>query len=549
MKKILLFLLGCFLWVTGICSGEESIYRSDGSIDRDKFNQNWRKYSDIDDRIPLTSRSWEAQQHQAALDEIKEAEVEITRLSVQMELSRQLRLEMREYEQALRQGLKSNLMKAFIRLSWITYNTIGGPVGKSGAIGTGKTFSELLVKDSSQVAAIGKSVSVILKVIPKQYSKLPGNSGKVVNTGVDVIVEGMKTMDGSPAEKVGKITAKLFESLGNAPLPSADISEAEVDILRQQYSRQQYLKQAIAESYEADKGRQAQIEALKAQIVEARKKAELWEGREKARVYALIYMNSPRVGPLKVTLSGPKSLAVGGTAAITANVSGGSGNYLYFWVSTKPAAGGRPAVNATQRGESVVYYQAGAAGPHLIVLQVLDDLTHQDGQAGILIDVTDGSVPLPSASVPKFTPAPTQTRPTATPDRGGGKLLGTFEMKADQEIITPFITEVGKMYIIEASGVIVHSHYNEKTGKTNVVTADPVWYSYSLNGLRGVSSPFLLGNASEKRRVYFPDSTPYNPNHVYRLDYAGDGEAIQIYSLVRQRNYQSGSIIFKIYRK
>src|SRR6266566_5856640 len=148
----------------------KDIVAANGCVDRSRFDEEWRRYSDIDERIPLESRSWEAQQYQEALDETREARIEIARLEALMELDRQNRLAMRDYRKALRQGHKANLLKTFWRMAWITYNTIGGPSAQREFVDTGKDFAELLFSAGPDLPSISRAIGVVKELIPKRYS-------------------------------------------------------------------------------------------------------------------------------------------------------------------------------------------------------------------------------------------------------------------------------------------------------------------------------------------------------------------------------------------
>ena len=279
------------------------------------FESEWRKISDFNSTDPLQNRKWPVQQFEAAQSEMRAIETEIASISAHMELDRLARLEARNMEQALTQGLKANLLRAFWRLAWITYNTIGGPTGKTEMIKAGKSYAELFTEKIS-VASTAKMLGVIKKLVPKQYSKLPGNEGKVVNVGVDALLEGLKNSDKSRLELVAGVVTKVMDTGGKELLETnamkADITPEEIEVLRTQYIDQQGLQKAIGESYRVNGERNARIEALEAQLREAVVKAAEWEKTEKLRVYSVLNEKCKKAPSLQFGLSAPARVTAGG---------------------------------------------------------------------------------------------------------------------------------------------------------------------------------------------------------------------------------------------
>ncbi len=436
MRSLLTALL---LLVAGAGSAwaERGVVGADGCVDPAAFERDWRKYSDLDERIPLESRSWEAQQHHAAREEIREARWEIARLSAEMEVDREWRLAARDYEQALTQGLKANLLKAFWRLAWITYNTTGGPTGgpaamvkTSGAVKamvgnktkgvfdfakatevvkTGKGLGELMTEpfmsqfltDASKLATAAKVIGIVKKVIPKRYSKLPGEEGKVVNVGVDAVLEGLKNLD-EPRDQVVKVVVgtvtKGVETWSKERLPSADLTDEEIAVLRQQHQEQQFVKKALEESYRVNKARQQRIEELEAQIREAEKKGGEAERRERSRVFARLNTRCPAKPTLQFAVSvDPPRVAPGAIATVTARPPAGSppDAFHYAWVMGE---GG-----TTADGVSTVRFQSTRPGRHTVTLMIRDARDPASpslvGQLQVAVDVVETPPPPPPPPV------------------------------------------------------------------------------------------------------------------------------------------------------
>ncbi len=578
------FLLG-MLAVATICLADDQIIQNDGSVNKRIFDLEWRKYSDIDERIPLQSRSWEAQQYQASLEEITAAKLEITRLMALMELDRQARLAMRDYQQALTRGLHANLVKSFIRLTWITYNTIGGPTGKQGMIETGtnlgefiaEPFGKMFLTEASKIALFARTASIVKKVVPKQYSKLPGGEGKVVNVGVDAMLATLRNIDqGSPDKFAINVTAGIMktgeELYTTTDATDPNFSPAELEILRKQRENLELFKGMVAASYKLNEERQARIEALESQIADAQKRAAEWEKQEKERILAKIQLESKKPQLVKVTLSAPKQVAIGETAIVSGQASGGSGQYTFQWFTPKQGDQGsaRPASNP--QGSSIAF-RAYTPGAHTILLNVTDGNDYTSGHVSIVIEVVSPSVKN----------APPQVVKPAPPVRAPGSPLETLTVIKDGDEgghMTSFSTMPGRKYTIEASGLVTVKYYSEKGTYlgTNVYDAvytarkfDYKWDAPSGNPNRDfdqqaapetqnaktttllINKPCCAMPATtvESFRPYVGTGNvpQYNKQHVYKFEYPGDGKPIRFYFWYSETSTsrKSGGFLVKIF--
>ena len=349
---------------------------ANGCVVDPAFESEWRKFSDFDTTQPIQSRSWAVQQYEAAQAEMRAIEAEITGISAHMELDRVARLEAREMEQALRQGLKANLLRAFWRLAWITYNTIGGPTGKTEMIKAGKSYAELFTEKIS-VASTAKMLGVVKKLVPKQYSKLPGNEGKVVNVGVDALLETLKNSEKSRLELVSSVVTKVMDTGGKEVLEAnamkADITPEEIEILRKQYIDQQGLQKALDESYRLNGERRKRIEALEAQSKQAAAKAEEWERTEKRRVFSVLNENCRKAPSLQFGLKAPARVVAGDVVEVRALLPPGreEEDFLYAWMVDGEGSLSGSALQHFQSVRpgphtlSVGFYEKGPAGSHL----------------------------------------------------------------------------------------------------------------------------------------------------------------------------------------
>lgn len=254
-------------------------FNADCSINEDLFNNDWEKYSDFDANIEFNSRSWEVQQSLGVYEKIMALKVRNFELERDMEIDRQSRLVLRDYKQALVQNIRTNLLKSFWRLSYVTYSTI-----KSGK-GVGESYSKVLTSGQT-LERISQGLKVVQAVIPGDSSlAIDTNSvsGKVKSIGLNAALEAFDSM-GDPV----KIATQVFNDAGNAVLPSADISPEEIEILRTQHLKNGEIDKALAESYRKNAIRRMElldnrkwIEILEAEVAS-------WGDKEKARVQGML---------------------------------------------------------------------------------------------------------------------------------------------------------------------------------------------------------------------------------------------------------------------
>ncbi|MBU1203250.1 hypothetical protein KKH39_04390 [Patescibacteria group bacterium] len=250
-------------------------FDSDCNLIEGQFDTDWKKYSDFDYRLEPGVRSWEVQQHTATYEKIIELMARNAELERDMEIDREMRLALREYKMALVQNMRNNLIKATTRLAYITYTTI-----KSG-IGTGQSYSKVL-SGTEQIERIGAALKVFQASVPAN-SKLAIDTsdakGKVASIGVNAALEALESI-GDPTSVVKQIATDSR----NAILPSADISQEEFDILRDQRITNQFLTEAIADSYRENAARRAELLANEKEIARLQAEATGWEAKEKTRI-------------------------------------------------------------------------------------------------------------------------------------------------------------------------------------------------------------------------------------------------------------------------
>lgn len=238
------------------------------------FDAQWKKYSDIDDRIPPNERSFEAKQHYDALAKVVSNTQEVFLLQRDMEIDRQARLEVKQYKQALVQNIKTNLLKSFWRLAWITYDNIQS--GRS----AGGTF-EKMYDAPSHMESIAAYIKTVRSVTPGD-SVIAINTdsiaGKAKNVGLSVALDAMESVGDPVTVATTLISESVKQTFG-----SADITPEEIEILKTQHLKNNLLDDIIQESYRRNRDRRLKAEALKIENETLKSQLIELENKEKDR--------------------------------------------------------------------------------------------------------------------------------------------------------------------------------------------------------------------------------------------------------------------------
>ncbi|MFA6254881.1 MAG: hypothetical protein WC675_02460 [Patescibacteria group bacterium] len=244
--------------------------------EEDEVDADWKKYSDIDNAIEPTDRSYEAQQALAAYNSMIAKLVETFELSRDIEIENEMQAGLNEYRQAIVQNQKTNLLKAFWRLSWVTTSTI-----KSG-VQAGSAYSKIMTSAGSAVQSIASGLKSFQALIPANSDLAIDKStltGQATSVGAKTALTAVESL-GDPY----KVATKFVQSAAEASVPSADISEAEINILKQQQINKGVVDQVLANSKAANAERQAKLTALEAEIKTLETQITEWENKEKERV-------------------------------------------------------------------------------------------------------------------------------------------------------------------------------------------------------------------------------------------------------------------------
>lgn len=253
----------------------DGLLTNDCQLKTDDYDKEWKKYSDIDERLSFEERSYEAQQALTATDKMIDLMIDGFGLERDIELENQMQIELDNYKQALVKNIKTNLLKSFWRLSWVTYSTI-----KSGS-SLGDSYSNLLISGAS-IETLGSGLKVIQGVIPANSSLTIDTStlsGKAKSIGANVALEAIDSL-GDPV----KIATEFFKSSTEANFPSADLTDEEIEILKNQHIKKGAIDDALTKSQAANAKRESRIIEIETQIAQLQKEIVVWEEKEKSRV-------------------------------------------------------------------------------------------------------------------------------------------------------------------------------------------------------------------------------------------------------------------------
>lgn len=326
---LIALLFNIFALPVSTVSGAE-IINQDGTLNQAVFDQDWKKYSDLDPRIPLTSKSWEAQQYTQVLQQVKEVKAQIFVLQRDMEIDRLMRLELREYKKNLVQNIKLNLLKSFWRLAYVTYQTV-----KSGK-GVGESYAGLFTS-AEGIKTLHNGLQLVQGLKPKADSDLGKNTESVVK-----LLDESLTIAQDP-KKTGEVLFSRMSDEILGSMPSADLTPEEIGILRTQHLQNRYIDDVLQNSYMENRQRRIEVAGLEKQLQKLEQELARWEAGEKQRVADMLLdefkKNKQDEGKPAGDQAGTGDSAGGkpGTAPVE---SGLVGNWSGSWVITKVHIGG-----------------------------------------------------------------------------------------------------------------------------------------------------------------------------------------------------------------
>lgn len=290
MQVVVIALFAASLTVPSTLFAANEIIDEDCNINEALFEQEWRKYSHFGDLIPMESRSWEVKQYYDLQSRIDELNRESFMLQAEMEFDRHIRLELREVKQSLVRNLRANLVKSFIRLSFLTADAINTGVSLGGTYAN--LFTEGVYRNLPEgLSYLKNAMEVVTGLTPDH-----GNSelASEVKSRAGDLEDTLKIIE-NPWE-IGYVVAERVKDKAedwlNMQFPSVsdmEFSEDEVELLRSQHLANRAIDHALLESYLINSIRRSRVmEEIPAEIEKLREEQARWELEEKARVRDLL---------------------------------------------------------------------------------------------------------------------------------------------------------------------------------------------------------------------------------------------------------------------
>lgn len=227
----------------------DSVLDDDCSINDAVFERDWMKYSDVDARIELTARSYEAQQIQSIADDLKFHYSALFLIERDMEIERMKRLELKNIKNLLVRNIKNNLLKSFIRLTYVTYDTVQGAYGNKGSVKAILDRSTAGAQVITSYIKIRKSLSIPSKT-EAQTKGLYDRSEGIVNSTVLEYFDTAGDPKKVAVNLVNDLQKEAFDIVKTEDNWSdANLTDEDFKILKDQYNKNRDFDVAIQESY------------------------------------------------------------------------------------------------------------------------------------------------------------------------------------------------------------------------------------------------------------------------------------------------------------
>ncbi len=250
------------------------LYNADGSINRQVFDLEWMKYSDIDDRIPPESRSFPAQQVMQSQEQITKIQEEMARIIAEKELLRIEYATLADTKKAIASGQQENLIKAMIRLSVLTYR-----VGTTAA-----SLTKIVAKYGSKAVEI--ATQVVETVDPVNLSLMLAVPTAAAGTAAtdDEIKEAVnETIEASVDRVQATIVTNNYIKL----------DEAEIEILRQGYLNNRKADDDLLQNRKRYREKYDRQRFLAGEVERLLEEQSVFVAQEKERVFALLSEHAP----------------------------------------------------------------------------------------------------------------------------------------------------------------------------------------------------------------------------------------------------------------
>lgn len=255
----------------------DPLWDEDCTINEERFDDEWEKYSDFDERVE--SPSPEVQQFTYAVEEAKALMLLAYEMEIDLEMEHGVIEVLREYRTALSRDQTRNLVRAFIRLTMLTGETING------ARNLGSSIEKLGGTVLEQIGATLK--------LADHFQLKPDDQKKTVRSAVEgvswsVFKEVLESM-GDPKSVVTTLKTSAMEEANKlVDLPAWKISEAEFQVLRDQHLTSRALDTVMLEAERDQADRRALLESVEDELEAILAEADRARAAEKERVRALL---------------------------------------------------------------------------------------------------------------------------------------------------------------------------------------------------------------------------------------------------------------------
>lgn len=274
-------------------SSLEAVIDDDCSINQDVWDRDWKKYSDLEntpytfEEKPLKLRSPETQRYYATQSEIADAKLQIFFLRRDMEIDRLMRVELNIYKKELVDGHRDNLLRSFMRLSFLTAHVTVEAViaGKS----VGDSYNNI-VAPPSHVSAAASSLKIMSALdtmakdseTPSLEDDTQDATEVVKGAGANVVLDAVESL--GDAKTVG--AAFVTQTIGAIPIKYKGkewmLTEEDFEILEEEHLELKRIDMAWADSFKANLVRMKDIKKLEAQVKELEKELAEREAKVKS---------------------------------------------------------------------------------------------------------------------------------------------------------------------------------------------------------------------------------------------------------------------------
>jgi len=242
------------------------------------FGEDWRAYSDFNQSSAASEASAEVQEYNRTLETFAQKVAAAHALAYDMEIDRQVRLDLLAYNTALIAGLPETVSPALARLTLV---------------------SNSLVPESSEVespyialvdpASLDETVGTKLTTIAS--SAASGSPPKFsVSDTVEQVEASAWGTSLSIITGIGDPTASATQALVGirAATPALELTDEEVAILQQEHRTTLRADKALAQSYAANAVRRRERLGLETEIATLYNELERWRGAEYSRAQAAL---------------------------------------------------------------------------------------------------------------------------------------------------------------------------------------------------------------------------------------------------------------------